>query len=240
MKWMPHSGPRREQFSCCMLETPFWKIDSRLGCTQCQGCQIRCTPSTEWCKPWLQTLQRLGKVFQLHYLCESAVRSDNIPCESSSGLSTCLVMRLKRSPHLWSPWRSRQDDGMDAMQWSDASNGWEQMASSNSISTAFLPAWSIHRSIQVCTTARKPAYLFAARQHDCTFEEDVAHVQWGLGLVTSTCFSARVWNGLVLYIRIYCIATSNIYTMKGDLGLAWFRQLCDIGTWPTYSPSLTA
>ena len=29
-----------------------------------------------------------------------AVQSDNIPCESSSGVSICLVMQLKRSPHL--------------------------------------------------------------------------------------------------------------------------------------------
>ena len=29
-----------------------------------------------------------------------AVQSDNIPCESSSGVFICLVMQLKRSPHL--------------------------------------------------------------------------------------------------------------------------------------------
>ena len=45
---------------------------------------------------------------QLRYLCESAVQSDNIPCESSSGVSICLVMRLKRSPHLSRVCRSQQ------------------------------------------------------------------------------------------------------------------------------------
>ena len=48
-----------------------------------------------------QTLKGFGKVCQqLHYLCESAVQSDNIPCEASYGVSICLVMRLKRSPDL--------------------------------------------------------------------------------------------------------------------------------------------
>ena len=48
-----------------------------------------------------QTLKGFGKVCQqLHYLCESAVQSDNIPCEASYGVSICLVMRLNRSPHL--------------------------------------------------------------------------------------------------------------------------------------------
>ena len=66
----------------------------------------------------------------------------------------CYVLRRMGGFHLWSQWRSRQDDEMDAMQWSDASNDWEQMASSNSISTAFLAAWSIYRSMLVCATAR--------------------------------------------------------------------------------------
>ena len=78
---------------------------------------VWCKPSTEWCNLWQsilepqlvlnclaagsQTLKGFGKVCQhLHYLCESAVQSDNIPCEASYGVSICLVMRLKRSPHL--------------------------------------------------------------------------------------------------------------------------------------------
>ena len=48
-----------------------------------------------------QSLKGFGKVCQqLHYLCESAVQSDNIPCEASYGVSICLVMRLKRSSDL--------------------------------------------------------------------------------------------------------------------------------------------
>ena len=37
-----------------------------------------------------------------------AVQSDNIPCEASYGVSICLVMRLKRSPHLSRVCRSHQ------------------------------------------------------------------------------------------------------------------------------------
>ena len=100
-----------------------FRIDSRLGCTPYRGCQVPgsgsmqafnwmlkafehlgATTGIEWLNCLAarsQTLQCFGKVCQqLHYLCESAVQSDNIPCEASYGVSICLVMRLKRSPHL--------------------------------------------------------------------------------------------------------------------------------------------
>ena len=184
-KWLvarPFSGERPSQFQTQKSSILHTFASSSFEKLELPACSSRCLMAND--------LVLIGTV--------ATCRRQGVPQLLGTGGWRCcsLVLEFQRDsrPEQQSKQAWQQEDKMDAVQFSDASNDWEQTRSSNSTNAAFLAAWGTHRSMPVCTIARKPAYLFpwqplhALKKMLLMFDDG--------GLLTSTCFSARGWHGL--------------------------------------------